>query len=121
MKSLMAILAAVLIGCSPAPAVKVAPFAPDPATQAKRLQFIQDLINRGVFSKVEQPGTSPRAWTTPVFMSLDFQTKTEFCNAVHSYYFPNPADTNASGLRLFDSRSGKQIGRYDRSFGLTLN
>lgn len=80
------------------------------ATQAKRKAFIEKLIAKGVFSKIETPGNLPRAWVRPAFYALDYDTKKSFCNAVLTYYYAQ--DSRYDILRLFDSRTNKEVGKF---------
>ena len=97
---------------APAPAATVDKSA---AMQAKRRELIDKLIKQGVFQKVEVPGSLPRIWVRPVFYTLDFDTKESFVSVVYAFYFDG---SNASDMvRIFDSRSGKQVGRYSALIG----
>ncbi|MEX2216945.1 MAG: hypothetical protein WD768_22725 [Phycisphaeraceae bacterium] len=86
-----------------------------PETQAKRKQLIADLIAKGVFQKVEKPATLPHLWVRPAFYQLDFDTKRDFVSVVAAYYL---ADSGASMVRIFDSKTGKQVGEMDSDTGM---
>jgi len=83
--------------------------------QADRQTFIQKAIKNGAFTKIEVPGSLPRVWVTPAFMDLDFDTKTKFISVVYAYYFDGSNETDT--VRLFDSRSGKEVGGYSMVYG----
>jgi hypothetical protein len=78
--------------------------------QARRKQLIKELISKGVFAKVEVPGTSPRVWVTPVFYTLEFKTKENFISVVYSYYYGG--NDYGDNVRIFDNMSGKEVGDY---------
>jgi len=88
--------------------------------QADRKAFIQKLQKKGVFQKVEVPGNLPHLWVKPVFYTLDFDTKSKFVNVVYAYYITQNPKYNI--VVLYDSHSGKEIGKYaDVYGGLKLN
>ena len=119
--STLAIALIACTACSSATKPAAAPFVPDPALQATRLEFIEKIKAAGLVQKIETPGSLPRVWVTPAFLLADFQAKEDYCHAIFGYYFPDPSDTlSGNHLRLFHSISGKEIGRYDRA-GLVMN
>lgn len=79
--------------------------------QSDREAFIQKLINRGIFQKVEVPGTLTHLWVRRAFYALDFETKSQFVNVVYAYYITQNRQYNI--VVLYDSKSGKEIGNYD--------
>jgi thioredoxin-related protein len=87
--------------------------------QAKRYDFIQDLIAQGILLKVEKPSTLPHAWVTPLFYSLNFDDKQSFISVVWTYYFVK--DSKATTVILYDSKTGKQIGTFNEYKGLELD
>jgi len=54
--------------------------------QSDRKAFIQKLINRGIFQKVEVPGNLPHLWVKPAFHALDFDTKKLSVNYVDVHW-----------------------------------
>jgi hypothetical protein len=89
------------------------------ATQVKRQQLIQRLVNERVFTKVGSPGNLPRVWVGPRFYSVDFDTKQQFISVVYAYAFDEVDIGNL--VRVFDGRTNKEIGTYDESTGLHLD
>ena len=83
--------------------------------QEKRKAFIGDLINTGIFLKVEKLAKYPHLWVNPAFYNLSYDQKSQFVNVVYTYYVT--ADKNCNTVVLFDSRSGKQIGVYSKTYG----
>jgi zinc-ribbon domain len=92
------------------PQKKAATIYKSEGMQQSRKELIGKLINDGIFQKVEVPGSLPRVWVEPRFYALDFDTKEKFVSVVYAYYFDGTdmADT----VRIFDSRSGKEVGDY---------
>jgi hypothetical protein len=85
-----------------------------PNMQAERKKIIQEVIGHGYFTRVEQNGTAmPRAWVTPKFTESDFQDKENVLSIVYSYYFDGTSRVDS--LALIDSRTGKEIGRFDQA------
>ena len=83
--------------------------------QEKRAKLLQDLVNRNVFTKIEMPGNLPRVWVGPIFYTLDFDVKQNFASVVYAQYFDGKGLTDSVGL--YDSKSGKEIGRYSAAGG----
>lgn len=112
-----------LLSCSPQMA---APPAPAPVAQptqtaetqqlqSKRLDLINGLIDKGVFSKVEMPGDLPHVWVTPLFNSLNFDDKQSFIGVVYAYY--HTLDPKIELVTLYDNKTGKTVGRYAAVYG----
>jgi len=82
--------------------------------QKKRRDMIISLIDKGVFNRVEYRADIPKVWIGPVFMSLDFQTKTAFAEVVWAYYFDEPDRKYSYGETIYlkDSYNGKTVGSY---------
>lgn len=83
--------------------------------QEDRWVFIQKLIKKGIFHKVEVPAKLPHLWVTSVFHSLDFDTKQQFVNVVYAYYVTMNASYNI--IVLYDSKTGKEVGQYSKTYG----
>jgi hypothetical protein len=83
--------------------------------QGDRKSFIRKLIDKGVFQKVEVPGNLPHLWVKPAFYSLDFDTKSKFVNVVYAYYTAQNPKYNI--VVLYDSRTGKEVGKYAEVYG----
>ena len=83
--------------------------------QAKREKFIETLIRERVFTKVDHPASLPHVWIGPVFYGLDFRTKLNYVNVVWNWYFDG--SETSSLVILYDSYSGKPIGKFSKTFG----
>ena len=78
--------------------------------QSDRKAFIQKLINKGIFQKIEVPGNLPHLWVRGAFYALDFETKSQYVNVVYAYYITQNPQYNI--VVLYDSKSGKETGDY---------
>lgn len=96
------------------------PFTPDPALQAQRKELIDVAIEEGYVQKIEKPWQVPHVWVTPLFMQINFEDKAKFCSAVYSYHFPNPNESEKY-ISLYHSISGKEVGTYSPTYGLSLD
>src|SRR5688572_22698222 len=81
--------------------------------------IVQQLVNDGVFDKVERPGTNPWAWVTPRFYSMSFEQRTLAVAAVHAMYFPDGGDF-LDTVSLKD-RDGRTCGTYTTTAGLAMS
>ena len=86
-----------------------------PSKQEERGKLIQQLIQQGVFYKVERPATLPHVWITPSFRALDYDTKQLFVSAVFLYH--QPVDM----VVLKDSLTGERVGSYSPDLGLSID
>jgi hypothetical protein len=91
----------------------------DPKLQQDRRDFIDRLIARGIFYKVERPADLPHVWVTPLFLALGVDEKERFLNVVYALHYPDGGDSG-SLVVLKDSRTGNRIGTYSQA-GLSLN
>ena len=99
---------------------KVATIDKSDKMQKQRKAFIEKLMEKNIFQKVEEPGTIPNVWVRPAFYALDFDTKQKFIGVVYAYYFDGSNITDS--VRLIDSLSGKEVGDYSTvNPGLKLN
>lgn len=92
------------------------------AKQPERKEFIQKLINKGVFRKVEFQNRSATVWVDSTFYLLDFEAKENFCSVVYAYV-ANQAKDDIVTVTLKDVRSGKTVGDYGQQwtgFGLKM-
>lgn len=87
--------------------------------QAGRLKLMEKLRAERVFQKVEIPGNLPRLYVAPRFYTLDFDMKQKFVSVVYAYYFTGKNITDS--VRIYDSRSGKEIGHFAMPSGLKLD
>ena len=85
-----------------------------PEKQRQRKDLIDNLVSRGVFHKVEVPGTLPHVWVTPVFRALNFDDKQTFVSVVYAYYAP------VDLVVIKDSLTGHRIGSYSPQLGLRI-
>ena len=83
--------------------------------QSDRMAFIQKLLNKGIFQKVEVPGNLPHLWVKPAFYTLDFDTKSQFVNIVYAYYITQNPKYDI--IVLYDSQTGKEVGKYAEDYG----
>ena len=83
--------------------------------QDDRMAFIQKLVKKGIFQKVEVPGNLPHLWVKPAFYELDFETKSKFVNVVYAYYVEEDPKYNI--VVLYDSQTGKVVGKYAEVYG----
>lgn len=101
---------------SPGPAVVTIDHSTE--KQAARKELLGNLIARGIFTKIEQPADLPHAYVGPAFYELTIDDKQTFAGVVYAYYFDG--SDPIEHVRLFDGRSGKQIGDFG-SNGLSLD
>ena len=90
------------------------PPAPEPSLsntdKDKAREVLQDLIRRGAIDKHELGAAGmARIWAGPKWEGLTFDQKTTFCAAVLAVH-------DAHGVRVI-SRSGKNIGSFDKTLG----
>lgn len=83
--------------------------------QEKREKLIQELIDARIFKKVEIPAKLPHLWVGPAFYALDYDAKSNFVNVVYAYYITMSPSYNI--VVLYDSKTGKKIGRYSEADG----
>lgn len=99
-------------------ALSVGPASAD--MQSDRQAFIQKLIARGAFQKVERPGQYAHVWVRPAFYDLEFDLKQKFVSVVYAYY--RAKDARADVVVLFDGRTNKKIGSFSEvGGGLSLD
>lgn len=103
----------------PVTAKPVAHVSLDDGKQSKRQKLIQSAIDSGVFQKVTTSSELPHLWVTPLWMTLDFDTKVQSVAVVYSYYHIE-SDGKIDLIPIYDSKSGKHIGRYGEA-GLNLD
>lgn len=97
---------------------RVATIDKSPSMQAERKGFLERAIQEGAFQKIETPGSLPRVWVKPGFYTLDFDDKASYVSVVYAYYFDGSDQSDL--VRIFDGKTGKEIGSYSDS-GLRLN
>jgi hypothetical protein len=97
----------------PAPAI-----APTPAVQAKRSRLLDDLIKDHIFYKAEMNERIVSLWVMPKFYLLTFDDKRRFVEVAYAYFFESTSTDNF--LFIKDVHSGKRIGSFETTFGLTF-
>jgi hypothetical protein len=90
-----------------------------PEKQAKREELLQDLINEGVFYKVEKSGDYPYVYVNTKFYFLSIDEKKSFVNVAFTYFFAQNIKNNF--LIVKDSKTGKNIGTFSLLMGLDLD
>jgi hypothetical protein len=86
-----------------------------PEMQQKRLDFIHELITKGLIYKVEKSDIYAEVWVTISFMSLNIDDKNSFINVIWAYYISEDEKVNILILR--DGLTGKEIGTYSENNG----
>jgi hypothetical protein len=79
--------------------------------QADRRKLIEELVNKGVFKKVDFRDSGATIWVDLPFYALDFDTKQNFCSVVYAYVSTHARDELVS-VALKDARSGKSGGDF---------
>ena len=87
-------------------------------TQAKRYAYIQEVIKEGIFVKVEMPASLPQVWVNPRFYALNFEQKQAFVSVVWTYY--NVKDSAINTVVVYDSTTGKEVGTFNKAYGLEM-
>ena len=88
--------------------------------QAQRLELIQDLIEQGVFTKMDRPGTMLRVYTGRAWGSLTIDAKRDFVSVVYSYEYAGQRVTYADLIAVYDGYTGKKLGHMDGDGRLEL-
>lgn len=83
----------------------------------KRGKLIKDLLNQGIFTKVERRGNFVDVWVDPAFHLIDFDDKQNFIAVVYGYHFLQNKlleDSTSTGntIHVIDNKTGKKIGDY---------
>ena len=100
----------------PTPAAPVkAPITRSPEQQRAHREFIQKMIDAGLFTKVESIAGMPRVWVTAKFMVMQFSRQEKVVSAVYAYCFDGSRDSDI--VVLIDSMSGTKVGVYGRAHG----
>lgn len=91
-----------------------------PALQASRQKLIEQMINQqALFTKVERNGkTMPRAWVTPKFMLLDFESKQKFLGVIYAFYLDGSEPL--ASVALINALNGEEVGRFSAA-GLDID
>jgi len=95
--------------------VKAEKWKQEEAKQPQRRELIQNLINQGVFAKVDFRERGATVWVKPAFYSLAFDAKEAFCAVVYAYVATNARDDLVS-VTLKDNLSGKEVGDYGQQW-----
>lgn len=78
--------------------------------QAKRLTFIQNQLNNGIFTKIEMGNIYPHLFVTQEFLAGDFDLKTKIVAVVYAYH--NTIDPKRDMVIIHSSITGNEIGKY---------
>jgi hypothetical protein len=85
------------------------------AKQPERKDFIERLLKKGIFQKVDIRSTGATIRVGPTFYALSFDAKQDFCSAVWAYAATASRDDLVS-VTLEDFRSGKAVGNYGQQW-----
>ncbi len=83
-----------------------------PAMQAKRMDLIRQLQQKGIIHTVECDSPQ-RFWILPAFYGLKFDDKSVIANMVYAYCFPKVTTRNV--LLLKDKKTGKTAGHFSQT------
>ena len=83
--------------------------------QPGRREFIESLIRKGYFERVELSGESPQVWVTPAFRLIDSDQREAYLSVVHAYHAT--AHGRRSSVSLIDVLTGEELGQYDPAAG----
>ena len=87
--------------------------------QSKREALINELKQRGIVTKITANDHAVRVSVSPSFYALDFDAKQSMISAIFAYHLAqNP---NIGFARVLDSRTNKEIGKFDTTMGLSLD
>ena len=78
--------------------------------QEDRWTLINQLIDKGIFYKIEKRARFPHLYVKSLFYTLDFDDKQNFVSVVYAYY--STKDPKANMVVLYDSRTNKKIGVF---------
>lgn len=90
----------------------------DVRKQPDRQQFIQRLLNEGVFVRIQYKENIAIIWVDERFYALDFEAKKDFTNVIYSYLATEKKDENVL-VELRDRRDNKIVGEHSL-FGLKI-
>ena len=90
----------------------------DCSIQSDRIAFIQSMIDRRYWERVEAPTSIYRVFVLPAFMrEVPFEDKQQFISVVSAYSICKKGE---STVGIYDSMTRKRIGRFDQN-GLHLD
>jgi hypothetical protein len=90
----------------------------DCSRQADRIAFIDSMIDKGYWQRIEAPTSVYRVYVLPAFMrKVTFEDKQQNISVVSAYSICKKGE---STVGIYDSMTGKRIGRYDNG-GLHLD
>lgn len=87
-------------------------------TQSAREELLQDIINAGIFHKIETTSRTARVYVTPQFLALPINDKERIVSAVAAWHYTS---TTSAHVRLIDYRTGKTVGSFLPPGGLRMN
>lgn len=84
----------------------------DCSQQPDRIAFIDSMIDRGYWQRVEAPTSIYRVFVMPAFMrEVPFEDKQKYLAVVSAYSICRKGE---STVGVYDSMTGNRIGRYDQ-------
>jgi hypothetical protein len=92
--------------------------------QAKRKALIQEMIHKGLFTKVESNQKNIAvAWVDSAFYRQSYDDKKTYINVIYAYYLEEEykKGNTMNIVILKDSRTGKKVGRYSALLGLEID
>lgn len=87
----------------------------DPELQQKRLAFMQNAIELGIISRIEDNSPVTRVLVGQRFIALSFDEKEQVLNVVWAYY--KTEDPQKNVVLIIDQKSGKKLGEYSPASG----
>jgi hypothetical protein len=84
----------------------------DCSKQADRIAFIDSMIDKGYWQRIEAPTSVYRVFVLPAFMrEVTFDDKQQYISVVSAYSICKKGEPTVG---VYDSMTGKRIGRYDQ-------
>ena len=77
--------------------------------QAQRQTLIQKLIARGVFTKVDRPGSTLRIYTGKLWDTLTVDGKRDFVSVAYAYEYAGKEVQISDIITVYDGFTGKKI------------
>lgn len=119
MKTILAttLLLLAILGCSSRkPRSSDSKIDKSPAKQEQRSRAIAELVQAGVFDRIEHDNIATRAWIKTGFYRLTFEQKKDVIGVVYARYSNNDFDV----ILIKDNQTGKIVGTYSLTLGLEM-
>lgn len=97
---------------------KEAKWKAEEAKQPERKKAIDEMIAKGVFSKVEYRQAGATIWVSAPFYLLSFDEKKAFSSVVYAYLATSMKNDGVF-ITLKDDRTGNSVGNYSQ-FGIEM-